>query len=89
MSRSSIKKARLTGVICLLPNGTIIRIERDEAKHLCNTGHAKWKRSNLIVVLRNIYGPGLSLKVGAGIATAVEEKQPWARSAVQLIFRKK
>lgn len=91
MSRSSKRQARREGVRCVLPNGHTTMISHSEADQLCSGGHAVWRRSNLIYILKNLKPSHLSLQVGAEFATAAQyrESKDWAQSGIQLIVGRK
>jgi hypothetical protein len=91
MSRSSKRRARRTGVICVLADGTTTIVTHEEATHLCTNGHARWRRSNLIYLLKNLKPSHLSLQVGAEFALAAQykESREWAQSGIQLIVGRK
>jgi len=82
------KQAKQTSK-CFCINSTfgIEEIDWDDAEQLCKTGHAKWKRVNLIEIIRNIHGPALSLRVGTELAfyAQTDKGKDWADSAIQLI----
>jgi hypothetical protein len=79
------KQARQTSK-CYCVNSTfgIEEIQWDDAEQLCKTGHARWKRVNLIEIIRNIHGPALSLRVGAELAfyAGTKKGKDWAGTAI-------
>jgi hypothetical protein len=73
---------------CIYPNNTVQKIDWQEAVHLCEGGHAKWKRTDLIELLPNLhFGPAMSLRVGGLLAFLAQTKanRDWARVMISNI----
>ena len=80
-------------ILCICPDLKQVSLTtRKDAEELCTTGHARWKRANVIEIERNIpLGPALSLLIGEQLAIALQQKEnkDWAQTAVGLIVGRK